>query len=672
MPWQQILATARGATWFVLLVALVLVAVGDAHATAPGSPSVTRSGLPLGDYEHLVVIYEENHSFDNLFGSWERVDGLPRRAVAQVDTRGKRLRCLPQNDVNLTSPPLAARCSIRLPGGTTRRSAFKRSPFDITKYIPVSARTCPRGTARSPRAGLLDGDGEPGGCTRDLVHNFYQEQYQIHRGRMDRFVTGSDALGLALGHYNTRALPLYRYLHSPGAPPYAIADRFFHAVFGGSYLNHQWLIAARTPTWPGADASAGPHDLHAVVGADGYPASTDLHPQAPGTKDGQLTQAAAQDGTCALRPGAPTPPATTLCGDFAVNTIQPPHQPYRPGTPEHERLPVQTAPTIGDRLSDRGVDWAWYSGGWDDASGNVGGPGWTNGPGPACANPTADPKASYPLCPDALFQYHHQPFNYYANYAPGSAARSAHLRDEVEFVAAAKSGELKPVSFVKPAGRENEHPGYASQGHGNLHLVELLKAVFEGPAGDDTLVIVTYDEHGGQWDHVAPPRPGRGVADRWGPGTRIPTVVLSRTLRRRFTVDHTPHDTTSILAEIEHRFGLAPVATRDAASADLSGNVTTPTELSAARAARTEGRLSATLRRAASGTPIADQPVVFSVASPGAGRETLCSARTAVDGRAACTTPGIALFRLLLQDSYSAEFAGSGHLLASRDTAGLG
>src|SRR5687768_9086311 len=106
MPCQQILATARGATGFVLLVALVLSAVGDAHATAPGSPatqpSVTRSGLPLGGYEHLVVIYEENHSFDNLFGSWERVDGLPRRAVAQVDMRGKRLSCLPQNDVNLT------------------------------------------------------------------------------------------------------------------------------------------------------------------------------------------------------------------------------------------------------------------------------------------------------------------------------------------------------------------------------------------------------------------------------------------------------------------------------------------------------------------------------------------------------------------------------------------
>ena len=68
----------------------------------------------------------------------------------------------------------------------------------------------------------------------------------------------------------------------------------------------------------------------------------------------------------------------------------------------------------------------------------------------------------YPNCPDKLFQYHHQPFNYYAAYAPGTAARAAHLRDEQEFIAAA-GGHLKPVSFVKPLGAENEHPGYASE-----------------------------------------------------------------------------------------------------------------------------------------------------------------------------------------------------------------
>ena len=80
---------------------------------------------------------------------------------------------------------------------------------------------------------------------------------------------------------------------------------------------------------------------------------------------------------------------------------------------------------------------------------------------------------------------------------------------------------------------------------------------------------MTYDEFGGQWDHVAPPHGKAGVSDQWGPGTRIPALVVSPVLKHPFAVDKTEHDTTSILATIEHRFGLEPLTTRDAAVADL-------------------------------------------------------------------------------------------------------
>jgi phospholipase C len=75
---------------------------------------------------------------------------------------------------------------------------------------------------------------------------------------------------------------------------------------------------------------------------------------------------------------------------------------------------------------------------------------------------------------------------------------------------------------------------------------------------------VTYDEVGGQWDHVSPPGLGTdGAHDQFGPGTRIPALLIAR----NFTssgVDHTVYDTTSIMATIEHQYGLAPVAARDA------------------------------------------------------------------------------------------------------------
>src|SRR5262249_50623108 len=156
-----------------------------------------------------------------------------------------------------------------------------------------------------------------------------------------------------------------------------------------------------------------------------------------------------------------TPPGV-VCGDYAVNTIQPFNWPYSPGTPVAQRLPPLTNPTIGDRLSAAGIDWAWYAGGWSNAIGDTTGPGWTDASGMACTDPNANPAAGFPRCPDFLFQYHHHPFNYYANFTDGTAARAAHLRDEVEFITAANNGTLKPVSFIKPLGEENEHPGYTN------------------------------------------------------------------------------------------------------------------------------------------------------------------------------------------------------------------
>jgi len=145
---------------------------------------------------------------------------------------------------------------------------------------------------------------------------------------------------------------------------------------------------------------------------------------------------------------------------------------------------------------------------------------------------------------------------------PAGVGRS-HLCDESEFIAAARAGDLPAVSFVKPIGEENEHPGYTDVATGEQHAVDLIEAVRRSSDWNRTAIIVTYDENGGFWDHVPPP-----VADRWGPGTRVPTLVISPYARRDF-VDHESYDTTSILATIERRYGLAPLNTRDAAANDL-------------------------------------------------------------------------------------------------------
>ncbi len=509
----------------------------------------------LGKINHIVVIYEENHSFDNLYGGWEGVNGLANAEAdhtLQVGQTTGAYACLLQNDVNLTSPPLPGDCTDTTTG-TAFVTHFTNAPFGIEAFIPASARTCPPPGVFAPNGLPASPSNLPGGCTRDLVHRFYQEQYQLNAGAQNRYVTGSDAVGLAMGYYNTQALPIYVYLHGDGHPHYAISDAFFQSAFGGSFLNHQWLIAAATPTWPGAPAAQ-----HSIIDSNGMPNTYALyHPTGP-VLDRALTQVCPS-----LVPGR-------ACGDYSVNTIQPAFQPFR-GSPQ---LPAQTGATIGDRLSAAGVSWAWYSGGWSNAAGDAGAPGWTNGTGPACSDPDSTANPAWPFCPNKVFQFHHQPFNYYAAYAPGTPGRT-HLRDEQEFIqranASSKTCMLNSVSFVKPVGLENEHPGYTSTSRGSHHLVELLQAIQNSSCRKDTMIVVTYDEFGGQWDHVTPPGQGgaSGPHDLWGPGTRIPALIVSPHLRGTFVVDHTQYDTTSILATIEHRFGLAALSPRDAAVNDL-------------------------------------------------------------------------------------------------------
>jgi acid phosphatase len=556
-----------------LLVSVAALAPTLNPVIAAANEAREHEGL-LHEFGHIVVIYDENHSFDNLYGLWgkvrkDHVNGLPTADLAHViqvrQDGATPFKCLLQNDVNLTSPsPLATTCTDS--AGPGFQSAFNNAPFKIDDYIASTDTTCAAPGVFAPN-GVLKGSGLPGGCTRDLVHRFYNEQYQINRGQQNRYVTGSDGAGLSMGYYDTTKLPIYKYLHQPTAPKYVIADNFFQAAFGGSFLNHHWLIAATTPVFASAPNDAGLNDLHSVVDANGMPANTSLYasPLGAQVKDASLT------ASCAPPSGRPATPPNVVCGDYAINTTQPFYWPYAPGTAEARRLPPLANPTIGDRLSVAGVDWAWYSGGWSNANGDVGAPGWSNGSGPTCGDPNANTSVGYPRCPDKLFQYHHQPFNYYQAYAPGAAARVDHLRDEAEFIQAARSGRLRQVSFVKPLGEENEHPGYASEEVGSQHLVNLIDAIVNGPNGHDTLIIVTYDEFGGSWDHVPPPPfnyDRRAPHDVWGPGTRIPALIVSARFKKS-GVDHVAHDTTSILKLIEERFHIVPLGSRDAAVRSL-------------------------------------------------------------------------------------------------------
>jgi acid phosphatase len=485
------------------LLALVLFA-GCALTRSTGAPD------GIGRIEHVVVIYAENRSFDHLYGLFPGAEGIADATPAQktqLDRDGRPLPHLPATYDPATGKPRADLPTEGLPNG----------PFRID----------------APPIGRRWDEILP-----NPIHAYWQNREQIDGGRNDRFVAASNVGAWVMGYFDGSQMKLWRW-----AREYALADHFFMGAFGGSYLNHQWLICACAPRDPDAPD----------------------RPQLDG------------EGRLKKRPGSPASvlegPARVFDGritpdGYTVNTSQPPFQPSgippaAGGSPDladpaRHPVPASRDKTIGDTLSAKGISWAWYAGGWNAAT----------------ADGRRDPKEKRAVIyahgrNDLAFQPHHQPFNYYARFAPGTPDRAAHLKDYDDLIADIDRGSLPQVTFYKPVGRFNQHPNYADLAQGDQHIDALLARLRNSPQWGKMLVIVTYDENGGFWDHVPPPS-GAGWGDRWGPGTRIPAIIVSPFAKRGW-VDKTSYDTTSILKFITLRFGLEPLPGVREKAGDLTG-----------------------------------------------------------------------------------------------------
>ena len=469
----------------------------------------------LAEIHTVVVIYAENRSFNNLFADFPGLKWPLSEVSAdryqQRDRDGSLLPHLPPIWDGMVPDP------------------------QIVNHQSYAIAQADIGPLPNRPFALMTPAGDPlpqGVVTRDLVHAFYQNQLQINGGRNDGFVAWGDSGALVMGHYGDNGVNLRLWNI---ARDYTLCDNFFMGAFGGSFLNHQYLVAAQPPVYP--DADKGPAQKK-IAQLDGDPKGHRL-------KLKPTTPASAMDGEARFFGGNLTP-------DFhAVNTMQPPYAPTEKPDPANglfakmddpEVLPPQGHATIGDRLSARGVDWAWYAGGWSEA---LAGRGAGEGPRP-----------DYGRRPN--FQEHHQPFNYFTRFAPGTRDRDHHLRDGgVEdsartnrFLADVEAGVLPAVTWYKPQGNLNMHAGYSDVEAGDRHITHAIKALQAGPQWKNMLVVVTFDENGGWWDHVAPPK-----GDRWGPGTRIPALIVSP-FARKGHVDHTFYDTGSIARFLVRRFGL--------------------------------------------------------------------------------------------------------------------
>jgi acid phosphatase len=521
---------------------LALAGCGDSDTPVDATASLQAN------VKTIVVIYAENRSFDNLYGNFPGANGLstvvdstgkPTTAyVPQKDRDGATvLATLPQTWGNVTAPGIT-------PVVTAAQSAgLANQPFSIETAFKASANaTLTTATV-----------------TRDLYHRFFENQMEINGGKNDMFAAWADAGGLTMGHFDYSSSALYKL-----AQQYVLADNFYEGAFGGSFLNHQYLICACAPEYPNADVASAAPTITVLN-------KTKAGAYLPALATATASPASALDGPPVyVRSGNITP--ANYFGDgkfYAVNTMQPPYQPSG-NTPvdisgtdalfataaNATTLPPQTAATIGTLLTAKNVSWKWYGGAWAAAT--------TDGMQAPTAARTVIYGNGFATTAKVEFQPHHQPFNYYAAFDPvlHGPERAQHLQDYTNLVADASAGTLPSVAFYKPEGVYNQHEGYANLADGDAKIADLVTKLQASPQWNNMVIVVTYDEFGGAWDHAAPPK-----GDQIGPGTRIPAIIISP-LAKKGTVDHTQYDTASILRLITRRFGLDTLpglATRDAA-----------------------------------------------------------------------------------------------------------
>lgn len=434
----------------------------DGNRIAPSRVSFSAEQIAAAEkIKYLIVILQENWSFDGLYGKFPGANGIANAQpenYQQVDLIGKPYsKLLPC--IECVSKQPYAHIPLDLPN----------APFNLQPYAPMDSKI-------------------PG----DPLHRFYQEQYQINGGSMNRFATFSNAGGFAMSYYDITSTSM-----GALAKEYVLCDNWFHSCYGGSMCGVLWCFTARMPVWPNA-----PHDLVAK-----------LLPSEILVKDGVVSP----EG-------------------YAINDAEPYYPPYREGIPDEKRVPPQSYKTIGDLLSEKEISWKWYAEGWNDAIQNK---------------------------PDPTFIFYHQAPVYFTQFAPGTEMREQHLADLDQFYEDLANNKAPTVCFIRSLDRNSEHPAHGTLLDGLDWCANLIKKIQDSSIWNECAIIVTYDENGGRWDHVAPP-----VVDGFGPGTRVPAMIISPYAKKGM-IDHTSYETVSILKFIEQRWGLPSLSTRDAAANNI-------------------------------------------------------------------------------------------------------
>jgi acid phosphatase len=535
-----------------LMAGTVMVAgLNPAHARLEHEAAANATRTPI---KHLIVIIGENHTFDNVFATYQaphgqQVDNLLSKGI--VDLNGDpaarfALGRQRQADVATaytptphltgaysTLPQPATTYATGVPAGVPDArfpANLPNGPFQITKYVTYAAHT-----------------GDP-------IHRFFQMYQQVDAGKMDLFPWVGVTAGIgpqnsppaptpghtfqggeAMGFYNmaTGDAPVFQSL----AQHYAISDNYHQAIMGGTGANFIAIVTGDV----GFHTDQGQADVplaNQIENPNPQPGTNNFFTQ-DGYGGGSYVNCAdrVQPGVAAVYEYLDSLHHKVFNGGncaagayYLVNNYGLAYDymgNVKPLGPTHTTLPPQTIPTIADALSAKSVSWKWYSGG---------------------RHANSAPDNEYCTICDPLTGF--------------SSIMTTSLKDNLqgmdEFYADVQSPATLPaVAFIRPFESKAGHPANASMPDFEAFVEDVVKRVQANPkVWAETAILVTTDEGGGYYDsgYVQP-------VDFFGDGTRIPLIAISPYAKPGF-VDHTYGDHASILKFIEHNWGLKPLSAR--------------------------------------------------------------------------------------------------------------
>jgi phospholipase C len=534
----------------------VTSAIASGAAPAANQDQGNGTTTPI---KHLVVIFDENISFDHYFGTY----------------------------------PYAAN-----PSGEPQFTAKPGTPTVNGLYTGLTASGQPTGPLLSNNPNLANGGSNPERLDRadpltcDQDHGYKDEQSADDLGLMDKFaITGRNVkLSTCLTGLTDNGSP--EPVPTDAASNLAVMD-----YYDGNTVTGLWNYAQQYsmsdnayttgfgPSTPGAFNVTSAQTFGAICGP---------------------SFASINDGTCAAPAGLNTTtvdtsnitagPAQSAGTGTAYSDADPTYDicSYLPranggdaGSPGNTL--TMGGSNIGTALDSAGVTWGWFQGGFDN--------GYVPGQGTA---PTTDQicnerHANVGGSTVVDYSPHHEPFQYYAATAnpmhlpPTSVAmighqdQANHQYDTADFFAAADSGHLPQVSFLKAAEYQDGHAGYSDPADEQTWLVNTINHLESLPTWKSTAIVITYDDSDGWYDHQFGPiltasqvpsldtltgpgmcgtgpvpatDTGQPEQGRCGVGVRIPFLVVSPWSKANFVDSKSVVDQSSVVKFIEQNWSL--------------------------------------------------------------------------------------------------------------------